>query len=83
MYQVVPGPVGAAAETVIEAEADLVWAGLLLSFTVAVKLEVPVAVGVPEMVPVVAARLSPAGRLPELIDHVYEGLPPAAVIGAE
>jgi hypothetical protein len=54
-----------------------------LSFTVAVKLEVPVAVGVPEMVPVVAARVSPAGRLPELIDHVYDGLPPAAVIGAE
>ena len=54
-----------------------------MSFTVAVKLEVPVAVGVPEMVPVVAARLSPAGRLPELIDHVYDGLPPVAVIGAE
>jgi len=25
---------------------------------------------VPEMVPVVAARVRPAGRLPELIDHV-------------
>jgi hypothetical protein len=84
IYHVVPGPdSGAAAAMVIEVEADLVWAGLLLSFTVAVKLEVPVAVGVPEMVPVVAARLSPAGRLPELIDHVYEGFPPAAVIGAE
>jgi len=41
-----------------------------LSVTVVVKLEVPVAVGVPEMVPVVAARVRPAGRLPELIDHV-------------
>ncbi len=70
MYQVVPGPVGAAAETVIEAEADLVCAGLLLSVTVAVKLEVPVAVGVPEMVPLVAARVSPGGRLPEVMDHV-------------
>jgi hypothetical protein len=54
-----------------------------LSFTVAVKLEVPLALGVPEMVPVVAARVSPAGRLPELIDHVYDGLPPVADIGAE
>lgn len=69
-YQVVPGPVGAAAETVIEAVADLDWAGLLLSVTVAVKLEVPVVLGVPEIAPVVAARVSPAGRLPALIDHV-------------
>jgi hypothetical protein len=70
-YQVVPGPVGeGAAATVIEAEADFVCVGLLLSLTIAVKLEVPTAVGVPEIVPVVAARVSPVGRLPELIDHV-------------
>jgi hypothetical protein len=41
-----------------------------LSLTVAVKLYVPPVVGVPEMMPVVAARVSPAGRLPEVIDHV-------------
>ena len=71
MYQVVPGPVGCcAAATVIEVAADGVWAGLLLSLTVALKLDVPLAVGVPEITPVVAARLSPAGRLPEVIDHV-------------
>ena len=36
------------------------------------------AVGVPEMTPVVAARLRPAGKLPELICHVYPGVPPIA-----
>ena len=41
-----------------------------MSLTVAVKLDVPLVVGVPEMIPVVAARVSPAGRLPEVIDHV-------------
>lgn len=70
MYQVVPVPPGAAAATVIEVAADLAWEGSLLSVTVAVKLEVPVAVGVPEIVPLVAARVNPVGRLPELIDHV-------------
>jgi hypothetical protein len=54
-----------------------------LSVTVAVKFEVPVAVGVPEMVPLVAARVSPAGRLPEVMDHVYAGVPPVADIEAE
>ena len=47
-----------------------VWTGEPLSLTVAVKLEVPLVVGVPEMIPVVAARESPAGRLPAVIDHV-------------
>jgi hypothetical protein len=41
-----------------------------LSLTVAVKLDVPLAVGVPEMIPVVASRVSPAGRLPAVIDQV-------------
>jgi hypothetical protein len=39
------------------------WAGELESVTVAVKLEVPVAVGLPEITPELL-RLSPAGRLP-------------------
>jgi hypothetical protein len=31
---------------------------------------VPLADGVPEIIPVVAARVSPAGRVPDVIDHV-------------
>ena len=49
-----------------------------MSATVTVKLDVPLEVGVPETVPVVAARVKPAGRLPEVIDHVYAGVPPVA-----
>jgi hypothetical protein len=41
-----------------------------LSLTDAVKLNVPLVVGVPEMMPVVAARVSPAGSVPVVIDHV-------------
>lgn len=70
-YQVVPGPVGAvAAATKIEVAAEFVSTGLLLSWTVAVKLYVPLAEGVPEITPVVAARVRPEGRLPEVIDQV-------------
>jgi hypothetical protein len=56
-------------ETAMEVDTDLVWAGLPLSFTVAVKLKVPTAVGVPEIPPPVAS-VSPAGRLPTVIDQV-------------
>jgi hypothetical protein len=72
MYQVVPEP-GAttfAAATVIEAVADCVWTGVPLSCTVAVKVDVPLEVGVPEIVPVVAARVNPEGRLPDVIAQV-------------
>ena len=55
---------------VSEIEADLFWAGLDESATAAVKLKVPLAVGVPEMRPVDAARLRPAGSEPEVIDQV-------------
>ena len=37
----------------------------------------PVVVGVPEMVPP-ALRVRPVGNPPELIDHVYPGVPPEA-----
>ena len=47
---------------------DFVCAGLLLSVTVAVKLKAPLDVGVPEIMPLV--RVNPAGKLPEVIDHV-------------
>jgi hypothetical protein len=71
MYQVVPGPVGASTEAmVMERAAEACWAGLLLSVTVAVNVDAPVAAGVPEMTPVVAASVSPAGSLPDEIDQV-------------
>jgi hypothetical protein len=56
--------------TTIAVLADVVWAGLLLSFTAAMKVEVPLAVGVPEITPVDSARVSPAGNAPEAIDHL-------------
>jgi hypothetical protein len=55
--------------TTIESLTDLVCAGLSASATVAVKLDVPLAVGVPEIRPVLEAKLSPAGRLPEVMDQ--------------
>jgi hypothetical protein len=62
--------VGCGATTLIEVVADCVWTGLPLSLTVAVKLDVALAVGVPEITPVVAARVKPAGKLPDVTDHV-------------
>jgi hypothetical protein len=56
----------------------LVWAGLPASATVAVKLVVPVVVGVPEIKPDDDEMLSPAGRLPAVIDQVYGEVPPLA-----
>src|SRR5215813_7135751 len=43
-----------------------------------VKLDVPAAVGVPEITPVLAARVNPAGSVPLAIDQVYGGVPPLA-----
>jgi hypothetical protein len=54
------------------AEAD----ALSVAFTV--KLAVPAAVGVPDIVPL-AARVSPAGSVPPATDHVYGGVPPDAL----
>src|SRR5262245_34896364 len=48
-----------------------------------VKLEVPAAVGVPEIRPEFGVRLRPAGSDPLTIDHVYGGDPPVAVSVAE
>lgn len=47
------------------------------SVTVTVKLEVPAVVGVPEITPA-ALRLNPAGKVPDVTDHVYGAVPPAA-----
>ena len=84
MYQVVPGPGGGvAAATTMEVAADWVCMGEPLSLTAAVKLKVPLVMGVPEIMPLVAARVSPAGRLPDVIDQVYAGVPPVADMGLE
>jgi hypothetical protein len=53
-----------------------------LSVTCTVKPEVPMLPGSPLIVPVVA-RLSPAGRAPELTDHEYGGEPPVALSPCE
>jgi hypothetical protein len=58
-----------ATATTIDIAADFVWTGLLLSLAATVNLNVPLAVGVPEIAPL-ADRLRPAGRLPERIDQV-------------
>lgn len=49
------------------------------SVTRTVKLLVPETVAEPEITPVPAASVRPVGRTPEAIDHVYGGVPPAAV----
>jgi hypothetical protein len=70
---------GGAAAIAIESFTDwLCAAGLPPSLSNTVKLLVPVAVGVPEISPVAGARVRPAGRLPDEIDHVYGVVPPAA-----
>jgi len=51
---------------------------LALSFTLTWKLNVPVAVGLPLIVPVAALRLSPEGNALLLRDQVYGGFPPLA-----
>ena len=61
---------GAGAATAIESATDLLCAGLPASVTVTVKLDVPLELGVPVIRPVPPFRLSPAGRLPAVIDQV-------------
>jgi hypothetical protein len=50
-------------------------AGELESVTPTVKLKVPAAVGVPDILPVDAASEMPPGKAPEVILHVYGALP--------
>ena len=52
-----------------------------LSVTFTVKLDVPAAPGVPDMV--LPARLSPAGSDPLDTDHVYGAVPPVALSPCE
>ena len=65
--------------TVMDRDCVAVWAvGLVLSVTFAVKVEVPVVVGVPLMAPF-AASVKPVGRAPVAIIQVYGEVPPEAV----
>ena len=56
------------------------WVGVSESVTVTVKLIVPVTfpLGVPEITPVVAFKLSPAGKLPVVTAQVSGVIPPVA-----
>lgn len=57
------------AEIVNDSCADAVCAGDPLSLTATVKVDVPVAVGLPEILPAFES-VSPAGKLPDASDHV-------------
>jgi hypothetical protein len=62
---------------------DAVAVLLAASFTCTVNDAVAAVVGVPEITPVDATRLNPAGNEPELIDQVYGVVPPLACSVAE
>jgi hypothetical protein len=51
----------------IEVVTEAVLAGLSLSVTITLDEKVPLVVGVPEITPVLADKLNPSGKLPELI----------------
>jgi hypothetical protein len=57
--------------------------GVVESVTFTVKRNDPAAVGVPEIVPVEADSVRPAGNEPDWIDQVYGDVPPVAVSAAE
>ena len=52
--------------------------GVVESVTFTVKLKVPDVVGVPEMAPLEAVKLSPAGNAPALMLQLYGVVPPLA-----
>ena len=74
---------GAGAATVMLRLAVVVAGVDCESVTCTVKLEVPDVVGVPVIAPVLALRLSPAGRLPVVRLQVYGAMPPFAASVAE
>ena len=80
MVKAAVGPVVCCGLTVSVNPCDAVRCGLLLSWTPTVRLNVPVAVGVPESTPLVGFMDRPLGW-PET-DQVYGGAPPEAVIAA-
>jgi hypothetical protein len=85
-YAVFAVPAGSEAEIVSgcavianDRVTDFVCIGLDESATLKVRLAVPAAVGVPEMVPLAGAKLRPAGSVPLVIDQVYGVVPPVAL----
>jgi hypothetical protein len=86
LYVIAAVAVGKAFETMangVDATVKLtvavaVCCGLPRSVTVTPSVKLPFTVGVPEITPVHADRLNPAGRLPDVIDHRKLGVPPAA-----
>ena len=66
-----------AAVTAMVMPSDAFLEGDSLSLTVAVKFELPLAVGAPEMIPA-DERVSPVGRLPDVTDQLYVATPPVA-----
>ena len=63
--------------TVKVREIEAVCAGLPLSVTRTVKLDVPLAVGVPEITPPLES-VSPAGSVPDASVQAYGDVPPPA-----
>jgi hypothetical protein len=55
---------------VMDVPTDFVLAGLLLSLTAAVKANLPLAVGVPEITALLPDSSNPGGSPSEVIDHV-------------
>jgi hypothetical protein len=70
--------VTAAATVMLNACAAVCAVGAVESVTFAVKLNVPAVVGVPEIVPLAAASVRPAGNAPELMLQLYGVVPPLA-----
>ena len=73
---VITGAVAEGEPIVMEMGADAVLPEA--SFAVIVRLEVPVAVGVPLMTPVAGLRARPEGRVPAVMLKVYGVVPPVA-----
>jgi hypothetical protein len=71
--------VGAAATVMLSDCVAVSAAGMFESVTIAVKLNVPAVVGVPEIVPLAAANVKPAGSVPVLTLQLYGAVPPLAV----
>ena len=71
---------GCAATVILKALVPVLFAA---SFTCIVNDAVPAVVGVPEMTPVDATRLSPAGSVPALTVQLYGAVPPLACSVAE
>jgi hypothetical protein len=70
--------VTAAATVILNDCAAVCGVGAVESITLTVKLNVPAVVGVPEITPVDAAKLNPAGSIPALTLQLYGVVPPLA-----